>query len=78
MSVTTGTPVPQMQLHTIFTELHVQVRPASREGVASSGRLSGKLRQEGAWPTGAWPTGAKGRRRSPRLAPARPPSAVRL
>ncbi|KAB0396545.1 hypothetical protein E2I00_006753 [Balaenoptera physalus] len=25
MSVTTNTPVPQMQLHTIFTELHVQV-----------------------------------------------------
>uniref|UniRef100_A0A673U762 Maestro heat like repeat family member 2A n=1 Tax=Suricata suricatta TaxID=37032 RepID=A0A673U762_SURSU len=25
MSVTTSTPVPQMQLHTIFTELHVQV-----------------------------------------------------
>nr|KAF6496503.1 maestro heat like repeat family member 2A [Rousettus aegyptiacus] len=25
VSVTTGTPVPQMQLHTIFTELHVQV-----------------------------------------------------
>ncbi|XP_073733031.1 maestro heat-like repeat-containing protein family member 2A isoform X2 [Callorhinus ursinus] len=26
MSVTTNTPVPQMQLHTIFTELHTQVR----------------------------------------------------
>ncbi|XP_061062043.1 maestro heat-like repeat-containing protein family member 2A isoform X2 [Eubalaena glacialis] len=28
MSVTANTPVPQMQLHTIFTELHVQVRLA--------------------------------------------------
>lgn len=27
MSVVTRTPVPQMQLHTIFTELHIQVRP---------------------------------------------------
>lgn len=35
MSVITSTPVPQMQLNTIFTELHVQVRPVSLAGHGS-------------------------------------------
>lgn len=35
ISVITSTPVPQMQLHTIFTELHVQVSPVSWAGHGS-------------------------------------------
>ena len=37
MSVITNSPVPQMQLHTIFTELHVQVSPRAARGGAFSG-----------------------------------------
>ena len=34
MSVITNSPVPQMQLHTIFTELPVQASPRAELGVA--------------------------------------------
>lgn len=52
VSVITNTPVPQMQLHTIFTELHVQVRPASWAGQGHSlGGSAGSRRREVAWPT---------------------------
>ncbi|KAB0337242.1 hypothetical protein FD754_025292, partial [Muntiacus muntjak] len=37
MSVITNSPVPQMQLHTIFTELHVQVRRV-RGGALGAGQ----------------------------------------
>lgn len=56
MSVTTNTPVPQMQLHTIFTELHIQVRPA---GVAGHWHSQGGSAGSGPWQV-AWPTRAEG------------------
>ena len=37
MSVITNSPVPQMQLYTIFTELHLQVSPRAARGGAFSG-----------------------------------------
>lgn len=44
VSVITSTPVPQMHLHTIFTELHTQVRLASAAG---HGILRVDLQDEG-------------------------------
>lgn len=56
MSVITNTPVPQMQLHTIFTELHIQVRPA---GLAGCWHPQGGSAGSGLWQV-AWLARGKG------------------
>ena len=63
MSVITNSPVPQMQLHTIFTELHVQVSPRTARGVVfpRAGQALGAGRG-GALGPGGVPTSASGGR----------------